>query len=451
MRLLKKVIKYFPRRNKNCMITSNDYTQITYLYEKGDEMKKTLTILLVAVFTTMLLASCASMMDSAPQEAWSQPSKNAGGEATAMPDYPADYETEMAWEDRDESYYGTYDNIENDAGAVFVSAAIVDENLAEKIIYVVTADIETIDFDKTVESVNVLLTQNGGFVETMYIGGRNYTQSYHGLQTFRTADYTLRIPKDRLNAVTAQLEKLGNVTSLRSNAENITSQFYDTQSRLNSFKTQEERLLDMLSKAEKIPDMLTIEERLGDIRYQIETLTSTLRNWQNQADYSYLNLSVSEVEEYMEIVPVQQRTYWQQVGDGFIASAAGVGNFFKEVFKWLVINLPVLLLLAVLVVAVVIIVKLSIKRNKKLREQNPKPPRPPRPQNAPGYPPRPPYQQYPQPPQPPMNPRGPQRQQPPQPPQGPAPQQEQQPQQDKQTALPQQPAQVDQDPPKPQD
>lgn len=250
------------------------------------------------------------------------------------------------------------------SGFVPVSASVAEEGLAEKIIYSVYAEVETRNFDETIDMVNELIASNNAFIENSYIGGVNYAQSYYGWQTFRSANFTLRIPKNRLNAVTASLGSLGNVTSLRSDAENITSQFFDTQSRLNSYRTQEERLLDMLSKADNVPDMIAIEQRLADVRYNIESLTTTLNNWQSKVDYSTLTLYISEVEIFTEITPVQQRTYWQQIGDGLLARIQGIGRFFMKLFKWLTVNLPVLIIIAVIVVVIFVIVRRRLRRSK---------------------------------------------------------------------------------------
>ena len=343
-----------------------------------NKMKKTIAILLVALIAALLLTSCGGSSGY-------EPPANGGADGGYTLLYDGESETlrKAVVQDEGYSYSQTVNNAgrpPGDSGVVNVMATIVDENLADKIIYTVNAEIETINFDETIDGVYALLTDNRGFIESSYIGGRNYAQSYHGWQTYRNAQFTLRIPKDRLNTVTASLETLGNVTSLRSDTENITARFFDTQSRLNSLRTQEERLLDMLGKSENVTDMIDIEERLSDVRYEIETLTSTLRNWQNQVDYSSLTLFIQEVEILTEIMPVKQRTYWQQIGDGLAASTRGVGDFFMSLFKWLIINLPVLIIFAVIAVVLVFIVRRWIRRDKKREKQNP--PYPPYPENG---------------------------------------------------------------------
>jgi len=341
-------------------------------------MKRTMAILLAAFLAISLLTACgsskfdgfgysanggSSMVNAAPQ-ASASPAQMASGaydydlteayeilaemgmapEAPPMPDDMYDGYSE----------FGTLP----EAGS---------GGLADKIIYTANADIETVDFDKTLEMVNELLNFNNAFIENSYQGGRNYAQSYYGYQIYRTANYTLRVPAERFKAVTESLDVLGNVVSLSTNAENITAQFRDTSSRLTSYRIQEERLLAMLEKSDTVADMITIESRLADVRYSIESLTSTLSNWQNQVDYSTLTLYIREVEKLSETVPIQ-RTYWQQVGDGLQLTTRNVGEFFTDLFKWIAINSPVLIILAIIVIVIVVIVKSKKSKKRKLYE-----------------------------------------------------------------------------------
>jgi len=243
------------------------------------------------------------------------------------------------------------------------------DGFAEKIIYTVSADIETLEFDRTIEIVNEMLRTYGAFVESSNIGGRNHWQISRGELSYRNAFFTLRVPQDRLDAMTNSLEALGNVLSIRNFAENITAQFVDTEARLNALKIQEERLLVMLGRAEEIADMIVIEQSLADVRYQIESITSTLRNWENRIRFSTLHLYIQEVHEYTEIEP-EEIPYWQEIRDGLINTFHNIGLFFSNLLKWFIINLPVLILLAVFIgVALLITHKLMFKKRTK-KEKN---------------------------------------------------------------------------------
>ena len=345
------------------------------IMRKSHIANKPAVILAVLIVAISLLAACGSKMyDGSSQNAqyMTAPSSAPGG--GNMGSYDSyDVYGEVYYMEKGEEMYAPeaapvpapdapMSSVDN-SGAANAAAIAETSIMAEKIIYTAYADVETVEFDDTIERVYDMLGIYNAFIEDSYVGGRNYAQTYYGYQTYRTARFTIRVPKDLFGTVTSNLDSLGNVTSLSTNAENITAQFYDTESRLNSYRIQEERLLAMLEKADTVTDMISIEARLAEVRYSIESLTSTLKNWQSQVDYSTLTLFVTEVEKFTESVPIQ-RTYWQQIGDGLQATTRGVGEFFTKLFKLIIILLPVLVVLAVIAIVVLVIVRRSIRKRK---------------------------------------------------------------------------------------
>ena len=334
-------------------------------------MKKTIALLLTALLAISLLASCSAGKNS-------YDSYDGGGtvselglyntkpapsapQASAAPEDSANYASRETAYDSEVMAGEVYDASFSAAGGGGASQG----GLAEKKIYSGQADIETVDFDATIDRVYEMLELNGGFIESSHVGGLNYGQRYYGYQAYRSAQFVLRVPVERFDTIVkgGGLEALGNVTSKDFHAQNITAQFYDTESRLASLRTEEERLLAMLAKSDTVADMIAIEARLSEVRYNIESLTSTLRNWQNQVDYSDLTLYIQEVEKLTETAPTH-RTYWQQIGDGFQLTVKNIGAFFMDVFKWLAVNLPVLVIIAVVVVIVAIILGKKFRSGK---------------------------------------------------------------------------------------
>ncbi len=246
------------------------------------------------------------------------------------------------------------------------SATATDVSIsAEKIIYNAYAEIETTDFDASLLAVDRLIASVGGFIENSSVTGSNY---YSG-RDYRSASYTIRVPSDKFTAATGSLADIGNVTYQNSNAENITTQYYDTQSRLEAYQIEYDRLTDMLSKATTVEDMLSIEDRLTDVRYNIESLTSSMKLYDAQVNYSTLSLSLTEVKE---ITTAQGAglTYWQEMGQNLKDSLNSVWRFLKNVLMFLVAALPALVLLGVIAVVVILIVR-GAKRKKALKAQLP--------------------------------------------------------------------------------
>lgn len=226
---------------------------------------------------------------------------------------------------------------------------------ADKIIYSGSVTIEARKFDEAVAGLTKLVSDGGGFIENSSVSGASYDNT--GEQRgYRSAQYTIRIPAEKFSAVSNSLKTLGNVTQTETQAENITMQYTDVQSHLDALKTQEARLLELLAKAQSMEDILKIEDQLSNVRYQIESLTSQLKNWDNEVSYSTLTVTIDEVAYYSKD-GTNGTGYAKQLRESFVQSLYGVGRFFKAALKFLVGAVPVLVVLAGLAALVFWIVR----------------------------------------------------------------------------------------------
>lgn len=231
----------------------------------------------------------------------------------------------------------------------------------EKIIYSADACVETIDYEGTVEGIYSMVEELDGFMESTSLSGTNYYQAARGNTGNRWAHFTIRIPSENFNTLTSSLSTLGNVPYCNTYSENITRTYYDVQSRLTAYKTQEARLLEMLAIAETVEDMLAIQQQLTEVQYEIDSLTSTLSNYDNEVRYSTVDLSVEEVQEYTP-EPSVTMSYWEKMTSGFVRSLRNVGRFFTDLLLWLVTNLPVLVLIAAIGTAAVALCRRWLRR-----------------------------------------------------------------------------------------
>ena len=319
-------------------------------------MKKVIALVISALLITTLLASCASKSLGTAQADYGSAHIAVAPSAAAAP--AAGQGSSGAAKPTANAELGGSNLSSADKNGALTSGSLTASISGDKIIYNYNAQIETTKFEDTIKNLEMLLNRFGAFVETSYMSGSSY-----GYTKYRSADYTVRVPVQNFKSMTGSLTSLGNVYDEKTTSKNITAQFIDTQSRLKAFKTEEDRLLAMLGKASTVQEMITIESRLSDIRYQIESLTSTLQNWQNQVDFSTVTLHLKEVATLTEQKPVQ-RTYWEKIGDGLSSTFKGLGDFFKDFFMVLIIILPVLLVLGVIAVVIILIVRASRKKKR---------------------------------------------------------------------------------------
>lgn len=233
----------------------------------------------------------------------------------------------------------------------------------DKIIYTGSADIETRNFEQTLADIEKLVSEAGGFIQSSSVHDNDFYTAQYGGTTYRSAYYELRIPVEKFDSVMNGLSSLGNVPYSSVDAENITEQYMDTEARLTSRKAEEARLLELLANADTVEEMLQIESHLSDVRYEIETLTSQIKNWDSRISYSTLTLNVSEVSLFTEDTPAAM-SYGRQLATALKSSAKSVWRFLKNLLKGIVAALPVLAAIAVVAVPVFFIVRRVIRRKK---------------------------------------------------------------------------------------
>ena len=161
------------------------------------------------------------------------------------------------------------------------------------------------------------------------------------------------------------------MVSSNKTVDDVTLSYVSIESRMKALQTEEARLLELLAKAETLKDLLTVESRLTDVRTELEQVTSALRVMDNQVNYATVDLYIDEVTEY---TPVEEpETVWQRISEGFVKSLKGVGNFFEELFVFLIVGSPYFVLVAILLaiptIVIVVIIKLIRRKIRKSKKQ----------------------------------------------------------------------------------
>lgn len=245
-------------------------------------------------------------------------------------------------------------------GTEGAEAAVYADN--RKLIKTVDMSVETKEFDTLMETLEARVQELGGYIENL----DTYNGSvYSGYRSSRNASMTLRIPQDRLEEFLKTISDICNVIRRSDSVEDVTLTYVDLESHRDALKTEQSRLLELLEQAESMEDILVIEERLTNIRYQLESMESSLRTIDNQVNFSTIYLSVSEVKE---LTPVEEKTTGQRIAEGFVESLKDVGNGAVEVFVWVVVNLPHLVVWAA-VIALIVFLFRKCRRKKKAQKE----------------------------------------------------------------------------------
>lgn len=271
----------------------------------------------------------------------------------------------------EDGYYDGQNYTSTSGGSVadVIQSASKTYNLdTEKIIYTAYADIETLEFDDTVQAVYDMMERFGAYIENSSVSGTDYATKYYGGKSHRNANFTVRVPVQHYSEMSVGLTEIGNVTNYSSESRNITAQFTDTESRLKAYRTEYNRLLEMMENANTVEEMIQVEARLSEVEYNIESLTGTLRVWQDKVDYSTIHIYIREVYEYTEPVVVP-KTFWDRIVEALEDSLDWLAEAGQDIVIFIVAAVPILIVPAVVVVVVILIVRSKRKKRKAAEEE----------------------------------------------------------------------------------
>lgn len=213
-----------------------------------------------------------------------------------------------------------------------------------KLIRTAWLELESKQYEESLAALLALVESAGGYVESQNEQGISYHAGGH--YAARYAEITARIPAGMLEQTANRVGELCNLVSRSSDVSDVTEHYTDTEARLSGLRLQEERLLAILAKADTLTDVIELESRLADVRYQIESYETSLRNLDSRISYSTLHITLQEVVEY-NLITNPPQTLGQRLADAWRDAWSIVKGSLSNALIWVVTWLPTLLLWAV--------------------------------------------------------------------------------------------------------
>ena len=296
-------------------------------------MKRLTTLFLAALMVLTLLTGCGGSNQSAP---------------AMKGDYAIMEEAMEAPAAMDQSNSMLTDTTSEGSGAL-------PEN--RKWIITVHMEAETEDMDPMLAELDQQIIALNGYIESQEIYNGSPSSTYRRRNTY----LTIRIPAGDVDAFTQKIEGISNVVSRNLTREDITLSYTATESKITALETEEARLLELLAKAENMSDLLEIEARLSEVRYELERYGSRLRLYDNQVDYATIHLTIREVKEY---TPVAEKTVWERIRDGFGDSLEGLWEGTVDLFVWIIVSSPYLVVYGIVIALICVVVRKIRKKRK---------------------------------------------------------------------------------------
>ncbi len=219
---------------------------------------------------------------------------------------------------------------------------------------------ETLEYDETLNTLKMLIEKYNAYTAfSQNTGGGMYESNAYQ----RSSRFTIKVPAEFFESMYEELQTVGHVLNANEGKEDITSQFVDIESRLTTLYVQEERLLSILEKSENLEDIIELEYALQDVRYEIESYTTSLRNLEDLVRFSTIDVNVQEVYEETEVKkPVI--TFGDRISNGLSETFKEIKEGIQDLIVFIIVEFPYLIVTGIVIFVAVKIFRKSAKKSK---------------------------------------------------------------------------------------
>lgn len=343
---------------------------------RGDVyMKKLLRakLLVAATLSAVLLAGCG---DSGGKDSYAYFSESTNGSSGSNQYVAGAFAaTNSAAYDSD-GYYSDEANTKDYAakGDEESSGSLAADSIQkEMLVYSCYMDVDTLDFDTSLNSFKNTLDMYGGFVETENFndgggGGRWY---YENEEKWQSYSATVRIPSSNYDAFCNSAGSLGDLRSKTSTVENLSQEYSDLSTSLEIYEAKEQRYIALLADITEDEYAVDIERELTNIQIQIANIKTRMNRISTDVAYSYVYFTLNEVKEYVS-APVKTDTFFDRLSNTLSNAGRGFLEFLEGLLFFLIYTVPYFVLIGIVVFAVVKIIKKRREKKQAKKEQREK-------------------------------------------------------------------------------
>ena len=228
------------------------------------------------------------------------------------------------------------------------SASAEDAPSSRKLIRNVNLSLQTVEYDAVVDNIQKRVREANGYIEQ----SDSHDAGYYG-KANRSMNMTVRIPVDRLDQFLELALTGAKVTYRSENTQDITLRYTDLEAKVETLEVERDRLMELLAEAENIESIIALESRLSEIRYELESIKSSLRVYDNQVAYSTVWIDLTEVQVLQE---TKEATFAERVSAKFRQNLLDLMDTVTELLIDIISNLPGIILCILVIWAIVKIV-----------------------------------------------------------------------------------------------
>lgn len=319
-------------------------------------MKKLLTVIAMATIVLMVFTACGAAPMPAPSVAVSGKNDSGGYQnaptaaATAAPAAPAQNESGA-------------NIIDNSANAALTLQANTTLPVADqKLIRTGKIELQTKTYEVDFNRITTRITALGGYIEKSSESGTKPTIDN---PSGRTAYVLARVPKASFDSFLSELGEIGEMISRNIDSQDISGAYSDTENKLKTQRIKLDALQKFLSSATKPQDILDFETQISETEQIIDELSGNLKRYDNQVDYSSIEITVHEVVEFKAVEQVKKDDFGTNISNSFNGGLDAIKVFFEAIGIALAASWPFLVLFGGITVLIIWLIVSSKKRREK--------------------------------------------------------------------------------------
>ncbi len=317
-------------------------------------MKRIMVAFLVLAFLAAMLIGCSMAADKSNEAA--DNIMAAGGKQPVQ-------ETAARNDAEEKAFSGSGGIVQKDESDGGISAynAILAQR---KVIFNSNITVEVENFNESYGKILTIISGNG-FVQNSKVTRDRYYDEEDNEKFITRGVIVIRVAREKFDVILSSIKGLGTVLDDNLYTDDVTDRYFDTEARLRVLELEEEKLISYLKKIEDPETIFKYERRLTEIRQDIESLTGTLRKWDNLVDLSTITINLREKQPEKEEEEKEEKPYWKELADKFASSVKGTVRFLGNFIIFLAQALPVLFLLGIIAGAAYAVLRVIRKFLKK--------------------------------------------------------------------------------------
>ena len=207
----------------------------------------------------------------------------------------------------------------------------------------VTGQILCENFDTDLANLDDLVSEVDGYYET------EMDSEAEGVPS---AQRTIRVPMEELDAFLGGLSAVGKPVNLVKTEEDLTQRYSEVNARLTTLTAQRDQYNQLIEQAASAEEIETLAGNAQSAQEQIDTLEAAIREWDTACEYATVNLSLS----------TQAAAVAGASDDGTLGARMGTAfsqalDFLQDMLVSLAYLAPAILSVAIVAIAVALVRK----------------------------------------------------------------------------------------------